>query len=80
MVNLNMEDLELDRQALWVTLKMRSDKKFKTLPKVTQEALEAWLEIRGDKEGPVFINLDRAEKGQRLTGTSLYRIVRGFGE
>ena len=79
LVNLDMADLELDRQSLWVTLKKRSEKKLKTLPQVTQSALEAWLEIRGSEDGPVFGNLDRAGKGHRLTGSSLYRIVRGYG-
>jgi len=80
LINLNMSDLELDRGSLWVTLKKRSEKKLKTLPASTQAVLEAWLEIRGREDGPVSTNLDRAGKGQRLTGTSLYRIVRGYGE
>jgi len=29
--------------------------------------------------GPLFTNFDRAGKGARLTGHSLYRIVRGIG-
>jgi len=79
-VNLTMADLELDRQVIWVTLKKRSEKKLKSLPQSTQRALEAWLDIRGDEEGPVFTNLDRAGKGHGLTGTAIYQIVRGYGE
>ncbi|MDX2471877.1 MAG: tyrosine-type recombinase/integrase [SAR324 cluster bacterium] len=79
-VNLDMEDLDLARNAIWVTLKMRSEKKLKTLPVATQKELERWLEVRGSASGPVFTNLDRAGKGHRLTGTSLYRLVRKYGE
>ena len=33
----------------------------------------------GTEAGPLFLNFDRAGKGGRLTGTSLYRIVRELG-
>ena len=50
------------------------------LPEPTQAALRAWLTMRGWHPGPVFTNFDRARKGSgRLTGTSLYRIVRTLG-
>ena len=39
-----------------------------------------WLAARGTEAGPLFTNFDRAGKGRRLTGVSLYRIVRGLGE
>jgi len=37
--------------------------------------------MRGQDPGPLFLNLDRARKGQgRITGKSIYQIVRGLGE
>ena len=30
--------------------------------------------------GPPFLNFDRAQKGRRLTSTSIYRIVRNLGD
>ena len=45
----------------------------------TREALAAWLAVRGAEPGPLFVNYDRAGKGRRLTGTSLYRLVRRLG-
>jgi integrase len=36
--------------------------------------------MRGDEPGPLFTNFDRAAKVNRLTGVSLYRIVRRLGE
>ena len=45
----------------------------------TKESLTAWIKARGADPGPLFLNLDRARKGARLTGTSLYRLVKGYG-
>jgi integrase/recombinase XerC len=41
--------------------------------------LTAWLEVRGTEPGPLFTNVDRAGKGLRLTGTSVYRVIRELG-
>jgi integrase/recombinase XerC len=39
------------------------------------------LKLRGDFSGPLFLNLDRAHKGNgRISGKSIYRLVRGLGE
>ena len=79
-VSLNFEDVELGRSVIHVVGKGKTDKQQLTLPESTKLALGAWLEIRGSESGPFFRNLDRAKKGQRLTGVSIYRIVRGLGE
>ncbi|MBU2512138.1 tyrosine-type recombinase/integrase [bacterium] len=79
-VNLNIEDLELNKRLIWVSLKKRTEKVQKYLPEVTLRAIENWIAIRGDQPGPLFINLDRANNGSRLTGTSIYRMVRSIGE
>jgi integrase/recombinase XerC len=50
------------------------------MPKVTLDAVAQWVAMRGGEAGPLFTNLDRARKGGRLTGTSVYRIVKGIGE
>ena len=52
------------------------------LPKPTQDALTAWVDLRGLKEGPLFPNRDRTDKGKGkgLSGTSIYRIVRVAAE
>lgn len=41
--------------------------------------LSAWIEARGSEPGALFGNFDRARKGARLSGTSLYRLVRELG-
>ena len=49
------------------------------MPEPTRIALAAWLEARGAKPGPLFVNFDRAGKGHRLTGTAVYHIVGWLG-
>ena len=36
--------------------------------------------MRGDKPGPLFMSLDRGNRGRRLTGRSVHRIVRALGK
>ena len=50
-----------------------------TLPEPTKAALKAWLQVRGTEDGPLFVNFDRAGKGERLTGSAVYFIVRELG-
>ena len=79
-VGLDVDDLDLDAGTVAVLGKGRTQKTNLTLPGPTKEAIRQWLEARGTEPGPLFTNLDRAGKGCRLTGTSLYRIVRRLGE
>jgi integrase/recombinase XerC len=79
-VALDVDDLDLDAGTVAVLGKGRTQKTKLTLPGPTKEAIRQWLEARGTEMGPLFTNLDRAGKGCRLTGTSLYRLVRRLGE
>ena len=79
-VALDVDDLDLDAGTVAVLGKGRTQKTKLTLPAPTTETIRQWLEARGTGPGPLFINVDRAGKGCRLTGTSLYRIVRRLGE
>lgn len=63
-----------------VLAKGKTDKQQLTLPEPTKQALNDWMQIRGGESGALFPNLDRAKKGRRLTGVSIYRIVRALGE
>jgi integrase/recombinase XerC len=78
-VSLDMGDLDLPAGTVAVLGKGRTQRSILTFPEPTMVALRAWVEKRGDEPGPLFTNLDRAGKGCRLTGTSLYRIVRRLG-
>jgi integrase/recombinase XerC len=78
-VSLDLEHLDEERGRLAVLGKRRSGREWETLPPESLAALSAWLGRRGSEPGPLFLNLDRAGKGSRLTTTSIYRMVRARG-
>jgi len=79
-VALDLAHVDLTAGRVAVLGKGRRQPDVLALPEPTQAALHAWLTVRGWHPGPVFTNFDRARKGSgRLTGTSLYRIVRTLG-
>ena len=78
-VSLDLDHLDLAVGTVSVLGKGRRARAALTLPAETKAALSAWLAARGDAAGPLFTNFDRAGKGSRLTGTSLYRLTKGLG-
>ncbi len=60
--------------------KGRRERKWLELPAQTLKAIDAWVEIRGDRPGPLFTNLDRRTKRARLSGAGLYQIVKRLGQ
>jgi integrase/recombinase XerC len=81
LIALDLEDLDFDRKTIQVMGKGRSQKTELSLAALTMTALSAWLKVRGQEPGALFSNLDRAQKRDgRITGKSIYRLVRGLGE
>jgi integrase/recombinase XerC len=78
-VRLDTDDVDLQRNRIMIPGRGRSPKQPVSLPEPTRAALAAWLEARGPEPGPLFINFDRAGKGQRLTGAAVYHIVGWLG-
>jgi integrase/recombinase XerC len=79
-IHLDFQDLDRKAGTLAVLGKGRTQKEALTLPPETKAAIEAWLVLRGDEDGPLFCSLDRAKKGNgRLSGAGLYDIVRSLG-
>jgi len=78
-VALDVEDVDLVAATVAVLGKGKTGKTKITLPEPTKEALAAWLDVRGDAPGPLFLGLSRGRARGRLTGTSLARIVRRLG-
>jgi len=78
--SLDLADLDLNKGVIAVKGKGRSEKQLMTLPQPTVKALSAWVEVRGDGSGALFTNFDRAGKGERLTGSALFYLVRRFGK
>jgi integrase/recombinase XerC len=78
-VRLDVKDVDLQRNWIFVLGRGRAWKELVNLPAPTRAALAAWLEARGSEPGPLFVNFDRAGKGHRLTGTAVYYIVGRLG-
>lgn len=74
--SLDIEHVDLEKSSISILGKGRHERETITLPEVTRLALERWILETGRKTGPLFTNFDPAKKGERLTGTSIYRIVR----
>ena len=80
-VNLDLADVDLNEGIIYVTLKGHGvEKKRKTLPLPTRQALQAWTSVRGADPGPLFTNFDRAGKGGRLTRRAVHYLVRRLGD
>ena len=76
---LDLEHLDMGAGTLSILGKGRTERERLDLPAPTVEALAAWLRLRGTAPGALFVNFDRAGKGERLTPTSIYRIIRALG-
>jgi integrase/recombinase XerC len=79
-VRLDREDIDLRRGRVAVLGKKRTQKEWLSLPVPTRSAIEAWLAVRGEMPGSLFLRLDRGGPAKRLTGRSVHRIVRALGE
>ena len=74
----DIKDLDLESKTLWILGKGRGTQKVVvTLSNQTVTALHEWLLARRETNinAPLFIALDRAYKGHRLTGTAVYDVV-----
>ena len=74
----DIQDLDLDGRSLLILGKGKGQQKVGvTLSRPTVEALLDWLQARRclDRNQPLFIALDRASYGHRLTGTAIYKLV-----
>jgi integrase/recombinase XerC len=76
----NVKDLDLEAGILWILGKGRgSQKEAIALAPPTVEALREWLAARSDGHLPLFITLDNATYGHRLSDSAVYVIVRAIG-
>jgi integrase/recombinase XerC len=72
--------LDTDPPTVEVVGKGKTEPIRMTLPSQVRDALRAWIAVRGDDPGPLFIRLDPAASGglERITGDSVCRMVRGM--
>ena len=75
-VELNAENVDLQRPSISVVGKGRTEREWIDLPLIVQEAVAGWLCQRGWEDGPLFCTLSRAcGVKARLSATGLYQIV-----
>lgn len=75
--HLDLADVELEAATVTILGKGRREPEILTIPAETVQALKRWIFARGSKPGPLFLNFDRARKGDgRLTGDGIYKMVR----
>jgi len=76
---LDIKDLDIENKRLWILGKGRGTQKEVIAVSVpVVQALLEWLKVRGESDvnQPMFISVAHLTKGHRLSGTSIYRIVR----
>jgi integrase/recombinase XerC len=79
--SLDVEHFDRPGRRLSILGKGKRQRSWSTLPGPVVAALERYLDTRGAQPGePLFLNMDRARKGRRLTAGGLYRVVRCLGE
>ncbi len=78
-LSLDVEHVDIAFGTVSILGKGRTERVALSLPAPTSSALTDWLEARGSQPGPLFLNMDRAGKGQRLTGRSVVRILARLG-
>jgi integrase/recombinase XerC len=80
-ITLDLEDFDRQAGTLAVLGKGRTAKNALTLPPQTKQALEVWIDARGEEPGPLFLTMNRANQGEllRLTAAGLYGMVRELG-
>jgi integrase/recombinase XerC len=77
--NLNIEDFNPKNRTLRIMSKGKIDPEYVYLSDKTIEAISSWLEVRYQPlNTSLFISLDNATNGHRLSDKSVYRLVKKY--
>lgn len=79
-VSLDMSHPDMECGRLSVMGKGRTQRERLSIPPKVLDSLQAWVEIRGQHEGPLFTAVDRCHRGNRLDGSAVYRMVSELGK
>lgn len=76
-LTLDLEHIDFEKKGAWFKMKGKGSKRvFKTVPPLTLEAIEEWIEYRGDEEGPLVPNFTN---GKRITRQSVDKKLKVIG-
>lgn len=83
--SLDLKHWDRDNSRIAVLRKKKRERVWITLPATTGSALDHWILMRGDFEGPLFVSLDkgaltRSPEDRRLSTGSIYEIVKALGD
>jgi len=79
--SLDLEHVDLQGRTLRILGKGHRERLTMSLPVKTVGAVEAWLKVRGDEPGPLFLNVARnPDLRGRLSGRGLHRVITGLAE
>ncbi len=79
---LDLDDVDLEQGTLRILGKGRLQKETLSIPTRTRKVLKEWIDLRGNQEGPLFVNFHHHGmiNGKRLSADGLYYIVKHLGE
>lgn len=78
--SLDIEHLDLSGRCAWVMGKSRNQRQRITLPVKTCEVIGEWLKVREATSGPLFVALNPAAYGERLSGEGIYYVIDRLGK
>lgn len=72
----SLDVADFDGSRVMVLGKGKREKVPVTLPEPTRAAIQAWLDVSGRVNGPLFVHIDRhGRQHERLTGSGVYYVV-----
>lgn len=78
--NLDLEHFSAENATLSIHGKGRSTRETLRIPSSTREAISAWLKVRGNWAGPLFVSKPKQDNRQRLGTKTLYSVIRKIGQ
>ena len=77
-LTLDMEHIDFEKGGAYFKLKGQGGKRtFKSIPPMTMEALEEWIEYRGDHDGPLMVNFTN---GNRIHRQAIDKKLKALGQ
>ena len=76
---INLADLELEKNSIWIKGKGKTQRQLLTLPNNTKISLKKWISTRESDCEAVFINFDRAKNRKRISRIGIYNLIKDLG-
>lgn len=77
-VGLDRKHVDLADRGVWVLSKRKRTRERRTIPTSAFLAVQAWIDVRGDGDGPLFWSFQSNHREQRLSTNGLYEILQRY--